>query len=211
MWRIANSAVCPSMLHNAVLKSSMVLPWPHSVFRHVTNNSECLIAQAASTGEGVHASVVLIQIARYRERVDVRCFTGAPSRTLTSSTHLRLKTLRCFDPPPLCSGISFFLSVPLRQLLGFSVLSQAARRPPLPRRPWVLEVKGIWHQVVLLPPLLLLRVQWQDARPNPDVARAVSHGCTLEDDDDSSKQTLTMMISRSRTGTRCHINCTVEE
>ena len=29
---------------------------------------------------------------------------------------------------------------------------------------------------------------------------------TLDDDDGTSKQTLTMMINRSRTGTRCHIN-----
>ena len=68
-------------------------------------------------------------------------------------------------------------------------------------------VQFIWHEVVLVPPLLLLlRVQWRDARLNPDAARAVCQGFTLDDDDGSSKQTLTMMISRSRTGTRCRIN-----
>ena len=49
-------------------------------------------------------------------------------------------------------------------------------------------------------------VQWQDARSNPDVAEAVGHGLTLDDDDDSSKQTPTMMTNRSHTGTCCQIN-----
>ena len=45
--------------------------------------------------------------------------------------------------------------------------------------------EGIGHWVVLVPPLLLLRMQRQYARLNPDVAEAVCHGSTLDDDDDS--------------------------
>ena len=75
MWRIANGAVCPGMLHDDVLKSSMAIPWLHLALAHATNSSECLTAQAATTGEGVHASVILSEKARYRERVDVKCFT----------------------------------------------------------------------------------------------------------------------------------------
>ena len=41
-------------------------------------------------------------------------------------------------------------------------------------------------------------------RPNPNVTGAVVHGSTLDEDDDSSKQTLTKTICRSRTVTRCH-------
>ena len=75
MWRIANGAVCPGMLHDVVLKSSMAIPWLHLALPHGTNSSECLIAQAATTGDGVHASGILFEKARYRERVDVNCFT----------------------------------------------------------------------------------------------------------------------------------------
>ena len=75
MWRIANGAVCPGMLHDDVLKSSMAIPWLHLALARATNNSECLTAQAATTGEGVHASVILIEKARYRERADVKCST----------------------------------------------------------------------------------------------------------------------------------------
>ena len=59
---------------------------------------------------------------------------------------------------------------------------------------------------VLAPPLLLLRVQFQDARLKTDVAKTVCRSCTLDDDDNMSKQTLTMMISRSCIGIRCHNN-----
>ena len=49
MWRIANGAVYPGMVHDVALNFSMVVP---SVL-HVSNSSECLTAQAATTGEGV--------------------------------------------------------------------------------------------------------------------------------------------------------------
>ena len=49
----------------------------------------------------------------------------------------------------------------------------------------------------MAPPLLLMWVHWQDARPNPDVANGVGYGSTLDDDDNSSKQTMTMMTSHS--------------
>ena len=39
----------------------------------------------------------------------------------------------------------------------------------------------------------------------------VGHGSTLDDEGDSSKQTLMMMICRSSTVTRCYINSTIEE
>ena len=61
MWRIANGAVCPGMLHDVVLKSSMVMPWLRLAFDHATNSSECLTAQVATTGEGVQASGILTQ------------------------------------------------------------------------------------------------------------------------------------------------------
>ena len=61
MWRVANGAVCPGMLHDAVLKSSMAIPWQHVAFHHATNSSECLTAQVATTGEGVQASGILIE------------------------------------------------------------------------------------------------------------------------------------------------------
>ena len=79
-------------------------------------------------------------------------------------------------------------------------------RLPVPCRPWVLEVKDIGHYVGVAPPLLILRLQGEDARLKPDVAKAVCRSSTLDDDDGTSKHTLTMMINRSRTGTRCHIN-----
>ena len=79
-------------------------------------------------------------------------------------------------------------------------------RLPVPCRPWVLEVKDIGHYVGVAPPLLKLRLQWEDARLKPDVAKAVCRSSTLDDDDGTSKHTLTMMINRSRTGTRCHID-----
>ena len=75
MWPKANGAVCPSVLYDAVLKLSMAIPWMHLAFHHATNSAECLIAHAATTGEGVHASGILIEKARYRERVDVKGFT----------------------------------------------------------------------------------------------------------------------------------------
>ena len=53
----------------------------------------------------------------------------------------------------------------------------------------MLEVKGIGHYVGLAPPLLILRLQWQDARLKPDVAKAVCRSSTLDNDDDSSTQT----------------------
>ena len=64
------------MLQDVVLKFSMAIPWLHLAFHHATNSSECLTAQAATTGEGVHASVILVEKARYRERVDVKCSTA---------------------------------------------------------------------------------------------------------------------------------------
>ena len=63
----------------------------------------------------------------------------------------------------------------------------------------------------MVPPLLLLRVRWQDARLNPGVAKAVCQGSTLDDGDGNSKQTLTMMINRRRIGTRCHNDRVVGE
>ena len=75
MWRIANGAVCPGMLHDLVLNPRMVTPRRHFAFHNATSSSECLIAQAAETRDGVHASAILFEKARYRERVDVECFT----------------------------------------------------------------------------------------------------------------------------------------
>ena len=76
MWRIiANGAVCPGMLQDVVLKSSMTMPWQHFALHHATNSLECLIAEAANTGEGVHASVILLENAQYREHVDIKCCT----------------------------------------------------------------------------------------------------------------------------------------
>ena len=75
MWRITNGAVCQGMLRDVVLKFTMAIPWQHPAFHHATNSSERPIAQAAKTGDGVRASGILIEKARYRERVDVKCFT----------------------------------------------------------------------------------------------------------------------------------------
>ena len=61
------------MLRDFVLKFNMAIPWLHLAFHHATNSSERLIAQAAKTGDGVHASGILLEKARYRERGDVRC------------------------------------------------------------------------------------------------------------------------------------------
>ena len=56
-----------------------------------------------------------------------------------------------------------------------------------------------------------MRVQWPDARLEPDVAKAGGRDSTLDNVDDSSKLTFTIMMSRSRTGIRCHNNRVVEE
>ena len=61
MWRITNGAVCQGMLRDVVLKFTMAIPWQHLAFHHATNSSECLTAQAATTGEGVQASGILIE------------------------------------------------------------------------------------------------------------------------------------------------------
>ena len=65
----------PGMLLDLVMRSSMVTPRQYLAIRHGTGSSECPIAQAAETGDGVHASGILIEKARYRERVDVECYT----------------------------------------------------------------------------------------------------------------------------------------
>ena len=63
------------MLLDLVMRSSMVTPRQYLAIRHGTSSSECPIAQAAETGDGVHASGIPLEKARYRERAVVDSFT----------------------------------------------------------------------------------------------------------------------------------------